>query len=154
MKTEVSGTRRNAAKRTPMPTSAYEPTEMEKLGKKIFSNVPIDAPSMAPIKRVGANIPPGVPLEKEMVVATILSRARARRNFQVNWPCMAWSITLYPGPITWGAPKKAIAPTMSPAMGGWIYQVQRGSWRNRGREYPSALEKMSAATPPATPRTA
>ncbi len=68
-----------------------------------------------------------------MVVATILSRAKARRNFQVNWPCIAWSITLYPGPITWGAPKKAIAPTMSPAIGGWIYQVQRGSWRNRAR---------------------
>jgi hypothetical protein len=117
-----------------MPTKAYEPTEMGKLGKKILSKVPIEAPSIAPINKVGANIPPGVPLEKEIVVATIFSRASASRNFQVNSPCMAWSITLYPGPMTWGAPKNPMAPTTRPASGGWIYHVQRGSLRSRGRE--------------------
>ena len=40
-----------------------------------------------------------------MVVATILSKASASRNFQVNWPCMAWSITLYPGTHHLGSAK-------------------------------------------------
>ena len=78
---------------------------MGKAGKEYLLEGSDQAPSIAPIKRVGANIPPGVPLEKEIVVATMLSNAKARRNFQVNWPCMAWSMTLYPGPITCGAPR-------------------------------------------------
>ena len=45
--------------------------------------------SMAPMKRVGANMPPGVPLEKERVVAMILKTARRMRILKANWPCMA-----------------------------------------------------------------
>ena len=64
-----------------------------KWGKKIFSKVPTEAPNIAPIKSVGANMPPGVPLENDIVVARIFSRASTRRNFQVNCPCAAWSMT-------------------------------------------------------------
>ena len=41
------------------------------------------------MKSVGANIPPGVPLEKEKVVAISLRKTRASSTCQTNWPCSA-----------------------------------------------------------------
>jgi hypothetical protein len=38
-------------------------------------------------------MPPGVPLENESVVASILNATMAPRNCQVNWPCSAWFMT-------------------------------------------------------------
>ena len=92
MKTEVMGTRRKPAKSVPMPTSAKVPTVPVRLGKKWCSIAPMPPPNMAPMKRVGANMPPGVPLRKEIPVARIFTKARMRRSFQANWPWSAWSI--------------------------------------------------------------
>ena len=44
---------------------------------------------MAPMKSVGANIPPGVPLEKENVVAISFRKTRASKTCQTNCPCKA-----------------------------------------------------------------
>jgi len=92
MKTEVMGTRRKPAKSVPMPTSAYAPTEPVRPGKKWCSTPPTAPPSMAPMNREGANMPPGVPLEKESTVAMIFTPASAASSCQPYWLCMAWSM--------------------------------------------------------------
>ena len=54
------------------------------------------------MKRVGAKVPPGVPLKNEKPVASIFKPASSKSSCQVNWPCMAWSTIAYPAPITCG----------------------------------------------------
>jgi hypothetical protein len=114
MKTEVSGNAQEGGEEHAHADQRVGADGAGEVGKKCFSKEPTAAPSMAPMKRVGANMPPGVPLENERVVAMILKRASSSRILKANWPCMAWSMTLVAGAHDLGKAEVADASDEEP----------------------------------------
>ena len=61
MITDVSGVRIIPANAAPMPTRAYAPGPAVDAGKMRWAMLPTEAPTIAPMNKLGPNIPPALP---------------------------------------------------------------------------------------------
>jgi hypothetical protein len=61
MITDVSGVLMIPANAVPIPTSAYAPGPAVDAGNSMCATDPTDAPTIAPMNRLGPNMPPAFP---------------------------------------------------------------------------------------------
>ncbi len=143
-------------RQTELPSRPTHTSRLRRqVGKKIFSKVPMEAPSIAPIKSVGANMPPGVPLEKESVVARILSNASDQQKLPGELAMHGLVDDVIPGPHHLGSTEISRSRPRSDRRSAVGIPGPAGKpAQARPRRSPAPWRRSAAAMPPATPRTA